>query len=187
MVSKNALVLFSGGLDSTACVKFYKDLSYNVSAIFVDYGQRSRFQEYKSVCTLSKIFKIEVKMVSLKGIEREMNGEILGRNLLLLSTALFSVPFEIGVIAMGLHSGTNYWDCSQTFVNKSNELLSLHTGGKISLGVPFIEWNKFHIMKFLSLNKVDIEYTYSCELGLEQPCGNCVSCQDIISLNASKK
>jgi len=37
MATKRALVLASGGIDSTACLFYYKELGYDVEALFVDY------------------------------------------------------------------------------------------------------------------------------------------------------
>ena len=34
-----AFILLSGGIDSMACVNFYKALNYEVECIFCDYGQ----------------------------------------------------------------------------------------------------------------------------------------------------
>lgn len=52
-----ALVLLSGGIDSAACVAFYRRLGNDVAAVFVDYGQPVREQEERSAgchrCTLS--------------------------------------------------------------------------------------------------------------------------------------
>ncbi len=40
--SKNALVLLSGGIDSSACLVFYLAQGFSISALFVDYGQVSK-------------------------------------------------------------------------------------------------------------------------------------------------
>lgn len=42
-----AFILLSGGIDSMACVNFYKALNYEVECIFCDYGQQHRFQKSK--------------------------------------------------------------------------------------------------------------------------------------------
>ena len=39
--------LVSGGIDSTACINFYKNLNFDVEAIFVDFGQPSRKENLK--------------------------------------------------------------------------------------------------------------------------------------------
>jgi len=40
-----ALILLSGGIDSTACVHYYLDQKFDVKAVFIDYGQKARKNE----------------------------------------------------------------------------------------------------------------------------------------------
>jgi 7-cyano-7-deazaguanine synthase len=40
-----AFILLSGGIDSMACVNFYKALNYEVECIFCDYGQPASISE----------------------------------------------------------------------------------------------------------------------------------------------
>ena len=39
--ARRALVLLSGGIDSTSCIVYYKEREFGLSALFVDYGQAS--------------------------------------------------------------------------------------------------------------------------------------------------
>jgi len=38
MTARKVLVLASGGIDSTACLFYYKELGHEIEALFVDYG-----------------------------------------------------------------------------------------------------------------------------------------------------
>jgi 7-cyano-7-deazaguanine synthase len=61
----------------------------------------------------------------------------------------------------------------------------LYTDGCIRIGVPFIKWNKRMIWDYCKTKKIPLEITYSCELGQDQPCGQCLSCKDLEALHVS--
>lgn len=42
--------------------------------------------------------------------------------------------------------------------------------------------NKIEVWEYAKSKRVPINLTYSCELGLKQPCGKCPSCKDLIIL-----
>lgn len=71
----------------------------------------------------------------------------------------------MGLISIGIHSGTNYSDCSELFVDKLQNIFDLYCDGKISIDAPFLEWTKSDIWKFATENDVPIHLTYSCEKG----------------------
>jgi len=179
------LVLLSGGIDSTACVNYYIRKNNNVSALFIDYGQISRMHETKASEAVSKYYNIPLRKISVKGGREWGGGCILGRNAFLLYTALMNFKHEIGLISIGIHSGTNYWDCSKDFVTIIKKCFNAYSNDCISLDVPFLEWNKRDIWDYCTTEKIPVEKTYSCELGLKQPCGKCLSCKDLEKLYES--
>ncbi|MGY6649573.1 7-cyano-7-deazaguanine synthase [Wenyingzhuangia sp. IMCC45574] len=178
-MKRNALVLFSGGVDSLCCIWYFKQLGYNVKGLFVDYGQVALRQEELAIEKLKAILEVEVIKINSKINLNLDSGFIQGRNLLLLSLALANNPYNSGVISLGIHSGTNYADCSQTFVELGQKMLDLYTNGNLFLDCPFIEFNKRDIYNYFLETKIPINYTYSCEKGLEPPCGECLTCLDL--------
>ena len=59
-------------------------------------------------------------------------------------------------------------------------------GGKITLSAPFVDWTKKQIFDYCRLEKIPLELTYSCELGKNQPCGECSSCKELTALYETK-
>ena len=111
----------------------------------------------------------------------------MGRNSLLLNVALIVFPFKTGLISLGIHSGTNYSDCTEKFIVEMQDIFNIYTNGRIQIDAPFLKWNKNQIWEFLKSQNVPLHFTYSCELGEKQPCGKCKSCNDLEVLYAGKK
>jgi 7-cyano-7-deazaguanine synthase len=87
-------------------------------------------------------------------------------------------PCHSGVLALGIHSGTRYYDCSAAFAKAMTVLVAEHTDGALSLLAPFLEWNKREVYDYFIRAKLPIELTYSCETGTDEPCSVCNSCRD---------
>ena len=178
------LILLSGGIDSTACLNFYLEEKHNVKAVLVNYGQVAFKKELVAVKAICNYFSVNYKIVTVKAKLPNKSGLVMGRNMFLLSTALVYGEVESGFISTGLHSGTNYSDCSEVFVDRMRSLFEIYTHGRLQIGTPFIKWSKGEIWRYCKMKKVPLELTYSCELGLKQPCTKCSSCKDLIKLNA---
>ena len=172
------VVLVSGGIDSTACVDFYKRHNFEVSGIHINYGQPASSQECIAAKTIAEHYGLPLTVLTLSGARPKSVGEVIGRNAFLLFAASTELESYPALIALGIHSGTPYFDCSTTFFSKMQELLDGQCEGRLRVAAPFIEWDKFDIWNYCREHEVPIEMTYSCEQGLQQPCGQCRSCKD---------
>lgn len=175
---KHVLILTSGGIDSTALIKYYLNLKYEVRGLFVDFGQLSNTLEEKAINEISEYFDVEISTSKLKTNKNFNSGEIIGRNLMLISLALLNFSKEIGTIALGVHSGTGYSDCEPYFIKSAQQNLDIYYDGKVKIEAPFLEMQKTDIWQFCSDNDVPINLTYSCENGTIVECGQCLSCKD---------
>ena len=109
-------------------------------------------------------------------------GEILGRNAMLVSVALMAVEAP-ATIVIGVHSGTHYWDCSREFLARMQAVLNGYSAGAIQLLAPFAALEKPAIHALAQEHGFDSDLTYSCERA-GGPCGECLSCKDRIGLAA---
>ena len=183
---KFALVLMSGGIDSTACAQFYKEQGFRVEGLFIDHGQRALEKERLAISAIEEACSIPIKQVLLSGIDIPVLREVPGRNAFFLFTAFMYFPCSNGIIAAGIHSGTPYYDCSEPFIKQVQEIFDGYSKGRIAIGLPFLRWNKLEVWSYLQRFGSLSDLTYSCELGLTQPCGKCNSCKDLEALYAGK-
>jgi 7-cyano-7-deazaguanine synthase len=180
----HVLVLLSGGLDSTACVYYYTNLGFQVRALFIDYGQKAGKKELQSSISIASYFEVPLKCCKFECERDFFQGEIKGRNAFLVLSALLAYPEMNGLISMGIHSGTPYYDCSEAFIKEMNRILEGYSDGRVVLAAPFLKWDKRMIYNYIMHNELPIYLTYSCENGTNAPCGKCLSCLDRGALNA---
>ena len=105
-------------------------------------------------------------------------GEILGRNAFLIFAAVLVSRLKPQIIALGIHEGSSYYDCSEGFLGDIQTLVNGYTAGRIRIAAPFLKWDKPTIWEFCKMIGVPVDSTYSCERGGVPPCGSCLSCKD---------
>jgi 7-cyano-7-deazaguanine synthase len=179
------VILTSGGIDSTACINFYKKLDFDIDSVFIDYGQKAKIQEYKAAKLIADFYNVNLRIIKLKSDKKMKTGEILGRNAFLIFTALLNFERNKGIISLGLHDGTPYYDCSKLFFEQAQIIISSYSQGMIQLNCPFLNFNKKEIYDYCLLEKAPLELCYSCESGNKKPCGKCSTCKDLKIIYAS--
>ncbi len=175
---RDAIVLLSGGIDSTACVAYYLKQNLRPIGLFISYGQAAAKRELKSAKQVAKYYGIKLEISNILLGYKFGSGEIKGRNAVFLLTALMKYSELTGVIALGIHAGSPYYDTTKKFVNDMRKVLASYTDGRIQLDVPFLKLTKPMIYQFCMDNNVPIKLTYSCEKSGKKPCGICNSCLD---------
>jgi 7-cyano-7-deazaguanine synthase len=172
------LVLLSGGVDSAACVAFCLEVGRPTCGLFVDYQQPALKKEAASARHIADYFGIPLHRARWVGPRTKEVGLIPARNAVLLSAALMERPPTATAIAIGIHAGTPYVDCSPEFVSRMQRVYDLYFGSRVQIVAPFLEWAKSEIWSYARSKAIPFELTYSCEAGSEQPCGECASCLD---------
>jgi 7-cyano-7-deazaguanine synthase len=177
-MSTEAVVLLSGGIDSAACARFLCDRGYGVRGLFVDYGQKAAPFEKQAALHLSGFLRIPLESLNVASAAPLGPGEIVGRNAFLVFAAMLGLQLRSGVVALGIHSGTMYYDCTPAFLEATDRLVAEYTDGRVRLVAPFIAWSKKNVFDYYQASGMPIELSYSCEAGQMPPCGVCLSCRD---------
>jgi 7-cyano-7-deazaguanine synthase len=185
MSANDAVVLMSGGIDSYACAHLLQQQGLRVQGLFIEHGQAAARLELRAAQKISGRLAIELIHVAVKRGPNFATGEIIGRNGFLISTAYFISQGSAGIISIGIHAGTNYYDCSSTFLGGISQLISEQSDGKTKVVAPFLTWSKQDIVKYCRDSKLSLDDTYSCEMGKRAACNNCGSCADRRALDVS--
>ena len=170
------LILASGGVDSSTLLWLSVQQGLTPTALFVDYGQPAAEAEGEAVAKICNSLGTPWRRVRYKGTGFRA-GEIRGRNAFLLHMALVEFPSNSGVVALGIHAGTGYADCSPEFMEVIERSYEFHTGGAITATAPFLHWTKQDVYRLAGDLNIPIPQTHSCEAS-NLPCGQCRSCQD---------
>jgi len=178
----HATVLMSGGIDSAACAHFLKSQNHSVRGVFLNYGQAAAASEFDAARRLARFLQTPLSVYEVTGAERFSPGELPFRNAFLITSAAFLSSNKSGLLAIGIHAGTPYFDCSVAFVESMARVVCEHTNGALRLIAPFLDWTKGEIFEYFVSSRIPLDLTYSCEAGSTRPCGVCASCRDRRSL-----
>ena len=174
----NTLVLAGGGIDSTVCVHLLKANSSPIRLLHVDFGQKAAKQEWTAVQKIAEHYNCERNQASITNLNTFSNNTILGRNAAFIFLGLMALHKDEKSICIGIHSGTNFFDCSDSFFKQAHKIVEEYTDAQVSLIAPLLHLNKQEIISFAQYKQIPIEITYSCQEGKVPPCGVCHSCKD---------
>jgi 7-cyano-7-deazaguanine synthase len=201
-----AIVLLSGGLDSTTVLAIANAHDFECYALSFDYGQkqRSELESAKAIARQSKVAEHRIMKISLADIggsaltddkidvpKYSKSDEIPvtyvpARNTIFLSFALaWAEVIDCQKIYIGVNAldYSGYPDCRPEFIKAFEDMANLATkqsveGEKIEIKTPLISMTKAEIIqKGLSLG-VDYSQTISCYLANSngEACGECDAC-----------
>jgi len=171
-------------MDSAACVDFYQRQQFDVRGLHVTYGQAAATHESSAASAIAEFYRIPLSQITMVGARPKSEAEFLGRNALLLFTALLELNLHAALLVIGLHSGTPYYDCSSSFLSTVQVIVDGQCDGRVRVAAPFLDWTKKQIWQYCVERGVPLELTYSCEQGLERPCGVCLTCRDLEAIRA---
>ena len=183
-MSTDVWLLLSGGVDSTACGHYFKQRGDRVVGIFIDYGQPAASCERMAAKSVAEHLELPLTTLSFRASRRFTVGEVIGRNAFLIFSAMMGVDMAQGILSLGIHAGTGYYDCGEEFVQKIGEVVDAYSAGKLVLHCPFIRSQKGLVFDYAKNEGIPLNLTYSCELGTMPPCGLCPSCKDRDALEA---
>jgi len=170
-------VLSSGGIDSTALLHYYISHGEKPTAIHFQYDQPNLISEKKAIETVSKYYELEYKIYTLGFPIIKKGYEFVGRNALFVLAAA-SIVGDPSRISLGIHSNTDYYDCSPNFVHSMQDLLDGYFAGAVQIETPFIKYSKKDVIDFAINNGVPLDLTYSCLSQNSPPCCKCPACLD---------
>lgn len=202
---KNAVIIFSGGLDSTTCLALAKSQGFNCHAISFNYGQRHS-AELHAAKRIAAHFGAQHTIIDLpiaqfggsaltdksrevpeyKGKSEIPVTYVPARNTIFLSFGLAwaevlkSDDIYIGVSAVDF---SGYPDCRPEYLQAFQKLANLATkvgveGSTLTIHAPLIHLSKAQTIQLGHQLGVDYRMTVSCYQATDEglACGKCDSC-----------
>ncbi len=202
-MSAKAVVILSGGLDSTTCAAIAARENDEIICLTFDYGQRHR-RELVSAEAVARRYGADHLVVEFDA--RQWGGSALtdeievpkgrdldetipvtyvpARNTIFLSVALAVAEARdadrvyIGVNALD-YSG--YPDCRPEYIEAFQAMANLAQkraveGRPVRIETPLVHLSKADIIRLGFELDAPLELSWSCYEGGERPCGKCDSC-----------
>lgn len=206
MTAKKAIILFSGGLDSTTCVAIAKECGYIPYALSFSYGQKHQIEleQAKKIALAMGVVEHKILDLPLDAIGgsaltdasialKDYAGDgsipatyVPARNMIFLAFAL-SWGEVIG--AQHIFIGANavdysgYPDCRPDFFHAFEKVAAVGTKAgveeaKFTIHTPLLMLSKADIIREGIRLGVDYSYTFSCYRPDDEAraCGACDSC-----------
>jgi 7-cyano-7-deazaguanine synthase len=197
---KKALVVFSGGQDSTTCLAWALSEFDQIYALSFNYGQRHsiELEQAKKICEISEVRHEEMEIdifskLSKNSLTHDIDIDpgsdedlpstfVPGRNQIFLSIACIKA-YQLGIhnIVTGVcqtdYSG--YPDCRDEFVQSLAKTSSLAMDTEFKIHTPLMWKTKaetVHMMQ--NLGKLNwLKDSHTCYEGMRPACGKCPACE----------
>lgn len=211
-MANSAVVLLSGGIDSSTLLYHLDRKGYDLYPLSIIYGQKHS-REINSAREIAKSLGLELKVADLSSISEIFSGSSLtsdepvpeghytaenmastvvpNRNMVLLSlAAAYALSLKCNYVAYAAHAGDHaiYADCRPEFVTSVSETIKLATE-TVEVINPFINITKADIVKEGLRLGVPYIDSWSCYVGKDRPClkcGTCVEREESFLLNGAK-
>lgn len=203
-----AVVIISGGMDSTVLAYQYDAQGEDLTLVSFDYRQR-HVKELDFARRTAGLLAAEHLVVDLSSVgaalpsaltsadvdvpqghytDESMRATVVpGRNLIMLAIAGgIAAARGAHIVATGVHAGDHaiYPDCREEFINAATDAIMLGTQGvgpvPVVLEAPFVRISKADICARGEELHVPWLNTWSCYEGLAHHCGLCGTCVERI-------
>ncbi|MDD2886566.1 MAG: 7-cyano-7-deazaguanine synthase QueC [Aliarcobacter sp.] len=210
-LTKKAICILSGGMDSTLASYIAKNEGYEIIAVHFNYGQRTQDRELKAfrdICDDLKILEkyeidipfftqIGASALTDKTIDVPTSGIEAGvpityvpfRNGIFLSITA-AIAEKEGATAMYIgvvqEDSSGYPDCTDLFISDMKKAINQGTkeDTHIDIVTPLVHLSKAQIVQEAIKLNVPLEHTWSCYKEEKEACGVCDSCR--LRLNGFK-
>lgn len=204
---KQALLLASGGMDSTTLAYWLRARSIPFRPLFVNYGQHCATTELETLrrvlprSCLRSLVTVDVSDVYRGAPSRLIKEADLWtehvshedlylpyRNILLLSIAAARVQAGGGGDVFTAFINSNHAseiDCSADFFARLSKLMKTYGGVRVKM--PFRNYSKLQVARIGIRLKAPIGETFSCQVSSTIPCGACPNCVDRLHALAALK
>ena len=200
---KKAIVILSGGMDSTTTAYKAKNLGYEVVAIHFNYGQRTEQRELKSFNDVCDDLNIENRYIIDLDFFEQIGSALTDKTIEVPTGGIENgvpvtyVPFRNGIflsitaaiaekenaeamfIGVVEEDSSGYPDCREDFIKTIQKAINLGTKDETNIEIltPLVHLKKEDIVKEAIKEGVKLNLTWSCYKNEDEACGVCDSCR----------
>lgn len=196
-MSRKAIVLFSGGQDSTVCLYWAKKYNLDLLALNIGYGQEHKI-ECEAALNIARMAGARYEYLGLTegtllggsilgGAVEHHNKEIAAswvplRNQLFLTIAINrAIVYGCQTVITGVNfvDYSGYPDCRPEFIRAMEKVSFLASEIPITIETPLINMSKSAIARAgeqLEGCREALAYSHTCYKGEIPPCGECPAC-----------
>ncbi len=203
-MSKLAVVLLSGGMDSAVTAAIAKEQGYDIACLHLNYGQKTQERELKQFNKLCDEFGAVSRLVTDVRFLSQIGGSSLtdekieitdadldseeiptsyvpfrNANILAIATSWAEViGAETLFIGAVYEDSSGYPDTRREFFEAFEQVISTGTkpSTQIKIETPIIDMNKDEIIRKGQELNVPFSETWSCYRNNDVACGKCDSC-----------
>lgn len=188
-MEKNRIgILFSGGTESTALIKYYKDKNYDISLLYIFMGYEWEKTEFKHAELVANFFNLSVDSLdfsnhfnskSLGKVTNVQENIIILRNLTLLTlSSLYFINKNIFNLSFGLQEDFDYPDSNIGYIKKVEDLIKIGSMQKnFKIEIPFYNTLKEDILRNYDL---PLNLIFSCANPINnERCNKCFKCNEL--------
>lgn len=203
-MSKRAVCIISGGMDSALAAQIAKEEGYEIIALHFNYGQRTEKRELEAFWKIAEHLDASERYeIDLPFFEQIGASALTDRSIEVPTGGLGEgvpvtyVPFRNGIflsiasaiaekhgaealfIGVVEEDSSGYPDCRESYIRKMQEAVNLGTKEEtaIEIKMPLVALKKSQIVQKAIELGVPLEYTWSCYRDEERACGVCDSCR----------
>lgn len=189
-----AVVLLSGGVDSTVLVAHHLAKGNEVVAVTFDYNQ-THAKELSAAAQIAGHYDIPhriIRLDMLTGSALTGQGDIPqghadsidatyvpGRNIVFIAIgAAIADSISAAAVAYGANKDDfgGYPDCRPRFLTAIDDAVGIGTRRGVSVSAPFMALTKQQVIDYGRELDAPLALTWSCYHGGEVPCGECGAC-----------
>ncbi len=210
-MSKKAVCIMSGGMDSTLAAYMMRDEGYEIIGLHFNYAQRTQKKELEAFNEICKELKVKDPYVVNLDFFSQLGASALTDESIAVPThgveegvPVTYVPFRNGifislataiaekegasVLSIGVveEDSSGYPDCREEYINAMQKSINLGTKDEtvLEIRMPLVHLKKSQIVQEAVDRKVALELTWSCYQSEDKACGVCDSCR--LRLNGFK-
>ncbi len=197
----NAVVLLSGGMDSTTLLYYCLKIHKEVHAVIIDYNQRHKkeIDHAKRIASQANVSftVLNIQLPSFAGSplvdskasipsqsdnKQAVTVVPLRNTFFLLNACAIATSLQAQDVYLGAveDDQLSYPDCRPEFFDAFQHMLQVQNSN-ININFPFVKLNKTKIVSLGQQLTVPWNMTWTCYNGKEKACGYCDACKERLS------